>query len=66
MTNKEKKIVAALLDMAGDIFGNHGCSDFDLREKTDLTKEEMVALGKHARELMSYFADRLRSEVDDV
>jgi hypothetical protein len=30
MTPAERKLTAALLRMASDTFGNHGCNDFDL------------------------------------
>lgn len=32
MTNTEKKLIAALLDLASEKFSNHGCNDFDLAE----------------------------------
>ena len=32
MTPIEKKLAAALLDMAADHYGNHGCNDFDLHK----------------------------------
>lgn len=44
LTTKEAKLVAALLDMAGDTFANHGCNDFRMSEHTDMTQEELVAL----------------------
>lgn len=46
MTDKEKMLVVKLLDMASDEFSNHGCNDFDLREQSDLTTEEMVNFDK--------------------
>lgn len=46
MTNNELMIIAELLDMAGDQFSNHGCNDFDLRERSRLTPEEMIELDK--------------------
>lgn len=34
MTKSDRTILAELLDMAADQFGNHGCNDFEL-ENTD-------------------------------
>lgn len=44
MTKSERKLVAALLRQASDVFSNHGCNDFDLSEY--LTKAEGQALVK--------------------
>lgn len=44
LTTKEAKLVAVLLDMAGDEFGNHGCNDFVMSKHVDMTQDELVAL----------------------
>ncbi len=44
LTDKEAKIVAALLDMAGDKFGHHGCNDFLLSSCVDMIDDEKRAL----------------------
>lgn len=45
----ERKIVAALLDMAGDTFSNHGCNDFDL-DALGVTKKQAAELDKQYQE----------------
>jgi hypothetical protein len=35
----EKKLLAKLLDLASDEFGNHGCNDFDLQAEGLLPSE---------------------------
>lgn len=44
LSDKEAKIVAALLDMAAAKFGNHGCNDFFLDDHVDMTDDEKRAL----------------------
>lgn len=44
LSEHETKIIAALLDRAGDKFSNHGCSDFFLSDCTTMTEAEMAAL----------------------
>ena len=39
MTKGEKKLVANLLNAASDVFGNHGCNDFDLAEVIPSVRE---------------------------
>lgn len=48
MTPNERKLVAALLDLASDRFANHGCNDFPIGEY--LSKPERVALNKAMHE----------------
>ena len=45
----EKKIVAKLLDVAGDTFSNHGCNDFDLGE-LGVTKKQAAELERRYQE----------------
>lgn len=44
LSDKEAKIVAALLDMAGDKFGDHGCNDFRLSDHVEMTDDEKRVL----------------------
>jgi hypothetical protein len=52
MTKKERMLTAALLEMAADEFGNHGCNDMDrkLLDKIGFTEEEKIALGRQYHE----------------
>lgn len=46
LSNNEIKLVAALLDRAGEMFGNHGCNDFFLSLFVDMSANEKRALDK--------------------
>ncbi len=49
LTRNEALLIAKLLDIAGDQFGNHGCNDFDLNEVegADFTLTEMNQLAAY-------------------
>lgn len=46
MHPQEKKLVAALLEMASDRFSNHGCNDLPKELRELFSKEEWVALDR--------------------
>ena len=46
MRPQEKKLIAALLEMASREFSNHGCNDLPKELREFLTKEEWVDLDK--------------------
>jgi hypothetical protein len=48
ITKNEALLIAHLLDMAADKFGDHGCTDFDLNwvDGADWTLDEMSAMAE--------------------
>lgn len=43
MTPAERKLASKFLEMASEMFGNHGCNDFDLVTDGGMTAEEAEA-----------------------
>jgi hypothetical protein len=50
LTEKEKKLVADLLEMAIDVFCNHGCNDLPDEILSDWSTEERIELDKKYHE----------------
>ena len=46
LTQIEIKLIANLLEMASEEFGNHGCNDFNLIQDGGLSKNEAIKLNK--------------------
>ncbi len=52
LTREEARILALLLEKAGDEFANHGCNDFDLQHELGLTQGQATALAPKLRKEM--------------
>lgn len=46
LTENERKLTAALLDLAADTFSNHGCNDFDLSNIFDPAEAREILVGE--------------------
>jgi hypothetical protein len=44
MSRTERKLAAALLKRASDVFGDHSCNDFDMTAEAGLTEAECARI----------------------
>lgn len=52
LTDTEARLLARLLDMAGDTYANHGCNDFDLRRELKLSPADAQKVAQELRASM--------------
>lgn len=65
LTDDEARILALLLEQAGDEFSNHGCNDFNVETKLKLPKERAIAMAHELRKAMvqHHVADEEYAEI---
>ncbi len=52
LTETEARLLARLLDKAGETYGSHGCNDFDLRKEIGLSHEQAIEVAHELRAAM--------------